>query len=92
MIKSITVHPKGATHFQVFSGNTYFIKQEGGVWLFRTRSSPKWIEDEILNSSKHASHSFAKSRLTKIGTTYVPDASPVRMPTVVVHSNMEVIF
>lgn len=61
MIKSITVHPKGATHFQLLSGNTYFLKRQEDVWLFRSQSSPKWIEDEILNSSKHASYGFAKS-------------------------------
>lgn len=95
MIKSITVHPKGATHFQDLSGSVYFLKQNEGVWMFTPRTTPPinaWIKDEILNDEFHISNPFCKTLLNKIGEVNVNTVSPVRIPAVVVHSDMEVIF
>lgn len=92
MIKSSTVHPKGATHFQVLSENTYFLKCTDNTWFFFAPISLNWVRDVILNNEYSSSHAFAKSLVTKIGDKYVRGSSPVRIPPVVVHSDMEVIF
>ncbi len=95
MIKSITVHPKGATHFQDLSGSVYFLRQEVGVWMFTPRTTPPintWIKDAILNDDANPSHTFCKSYLKKIGEVNVNTDCTSSMPPVVVHSNMEVIF
>lgn len=46
-IKSIVVHPKGATHIQKLFGFSYFLKQnEDGDWFFFGPNCKVWLFDE----------------------------------------------
>lgn len=66
MITNIVVHPKGATHYQLMSGNTYFLKCVESVWLFASKYSKRWLEDDILNNPKHPRFGFVNTKLTPI--------------------------
>lgn len=92
MIKNITVHPKGATHVQVFSSNTYFLKFVEGVWLFATLGSKMWCVDGELNNVNEPMHGYCSRILQKIGEVNVNPNSASTMPPVGDTLDNQVIF
>ena len=91
-IKSITVHPKGATHVQVLNGNTYFLKQTEGVWFFKGKSCSNWLLDKELNDDDSYFGDVSRDRLKKLGEVNVNPNSASTMPPMGVSFDNEVLF
>ena len=53
-IKSIVVHPKGATHIQNLNPISYFMKLVDNTWFFYAHGSRTWIADTGANESNFA--------------------------------------